>query len=374
MKSKNITLKHLFINNKKQIGLQFYPNKIIQALVKTLPNVKWSNKYEIVFIQNTKENLDLIFKTFSGVAWINCNAFYENKLISKDNETLNLNKYREKKVTHNFMKCPESFLQKLELKRYSKNTAKTYIALFEKFINYYKKENLLELGENEITQYIHKLTLENKSTSSINQALNSIKFYYEVVLGMPNRFYNIDRPIKEHKLPKVISKEEVLAIIKNTNNIKHKCVVSLLYSAGLRRSEITNLKIEDIDSKRMLIRVKNAKGKKDRYTLLSKNVLKDLRIYFQEWKPKIYLFEGETGNKYSDSSVLHIVKKAAKKAKITRTVTPHMLRHSFATHLLEAGTDIRYIQRILGHNSIKTTEIYTHVATNIINTIKNPLD
>src|SRR5690554_2897293 len=188
--------------------------------------------------------------------------------------------------------------------------------------------------------------------------INSIKFYYEVVKGMPNRFYSIERPRKKEALPKVISLEEVKGIILKTNNIKHKCIVSLLYSAGLRRSELLNLKLQDIDSKRMSILVKNSKGGKDRVTLLNENVLKDLRKYYKKWKPKKYLFEGKEGTQYSASSVLNIIKKAAKKAGIKKNVSPHILRHSFATHLLENGTDLLYIQELLGHSSSKTTEIY----------------
>jgi site-specific recombinase XerD len=197
---------------------------------------------------------------------------------------------------------------------------------------------------------------------------------------MPNRFYEIERPIKEHKLPKVLSKEEVLTIIDHTNNIKHRCIVSLLYSAGLRRSELINLKIPDIDSKRMLIRVEDAKGNKDRYSLLSNTVLQDLRRYYLQYKPQEYLFEGPQNEKYSSTSIASIIKNAAEKAGITKKVTPHMLRHSpasaggFATHLLENGTDLRNIQTLLGHNSLKTTEIYTHVAAISFNKIKNLLD
>jgi integrase/recombinase XerD len=176
---------------------------------------------------------------------------------------------------------------------------------------------------------------------------------------MPNRFYSIERPRKREILPKVISLEEVQSIIKNTNNIKHRCIVSLLYSAGLRRSELLNLKMEDIDSKRMVITVKNGKGNKDRQTILSESVLKDLRKYFLEWKPKIYLFESPEGNPYSPESIVKIIKNAARKANIKKNITPHMLRHSFATHLLENGTDLRYIQVLLEHSSTRTTEIYT---------------
>jgi len=246
--------------------------------------------------------------------------------------------------------------------------------MFEHFINYFKEIELLEIDEEMIRGYLQTLVLEKKSDSYINQMINSVKFYYEVVLGMPNRFYSVERPRKRETLPKVISKEEVKLIIENTNNIKHKCIVSLLYSAGLRRGELIDLKLTDIDSKRMVINVRQGKGNKDRITLLSPSVLEDLRTYFKEWKPKLYLFEGQNGNKYSAQSVAKVVKNAAKNAKIKVDITPHILRHSFATHLLENGTNIRYIQALLGHSSTRTTEIYTHVATNNIQAIKSPLD
>ncbi len=161
---------------------------------------------------------------------------------------------------------------------------------------------------------------------------------------MPNRFYDLERPRRERTLPKVISKGEVMAIIENTNNIKHQCIVELLYSSGLRRSELINLKMEDIDSQRMLIYIKAGKGNKDRNTILSQKCLSHLREYYKKWKPKKYLFEGQDKKRYSGASVLKIVKNAARKAQLRKNVSPHILRHSFATHLLESGVDIRKIQ------------------------------
>ena len=163
-------------------------------------------------------------------------------------------------------------------------------------------------------------------------------------------------------------------MIKCTYNIKHRCILCLLYSAGLRRGELLNLKVTDIDSKRMLIRVDGGKGRKDRFTLLGETMLQDLRRYFVKYRPNEYLFEGAMGGKYSAKSVATIVKRAAEYAGIRKRVTPHILRHSFATHLLEQGTDLRYIQSLLGHNSSRTTEIHTHVAVNNFKNIKNPLD
>ena len=371
---KNITLKHLFIDNYKYIGLKFYADKVINSLIKELPDLSWSEEFNMYYIPNNNNNLDAVFKLFRGVAWVNGQYFFQDSRSKQLTETKDVEWFRKRKRPKEFKTCPENYLQKLELKRYANNTIKTYINCFESFINYFETEDLESLNENDVRDYITNLIREKRSNSYINQAINSIKFYYELVLGMPNRFYAIERPRKDKKLPIVLSKEHILKLIENTNNIKHRCIVSLLYSAGLRRSELINLKISDIDSSRMLILVRNAKGNKDRYTLLSKTILEDLRLYFKQWKPSVYLFESPKRDKYSANSVGKIVSEAAHKAGLKGRVSPHILRHSFATHLLEAGTDLRYIQLLLGHNSTKTTEIYTHVATNSFNSIKNPLD
>jgi len=269
----------------------------------------------------------------------------------------------------------ERYKNLLIQKRYSANTIKIYGSYFADYCAYFSPKDLKRITTAEINSYILSLIeTKNISVSQQNQRINAIKFYYEKVLGREKQYYELHRPKKEHKLPKVLSKTEVKRIFDVTTNLKHKCILMLIYSAGLRRSEVLNLVPTDIDSERMVIRINGAKGKKDRITLLSENLLKLLRRYYQEYRPEKYLFEGQHGGKYSETSVGNILKKAARKAGIKKDVTPHMLRHSFATHLLEQGTDLRYIQELLGHESSKTTEIYTHVSKNAIDKIKNPLD
>jgi len=182
------------------------------------------------------------------------------------------------------------------------------------------------------------------------------------------------RPQKPLQLPKVISEEEVAAILNATQNLKHKCMLSLMYSAGLRRGELLNLKLEDIDSKRMLIWVKMGKGAKDRVVPLSPVILSMLREYYVEYKPKQYLFEGQYGGIYSERAIELVLKKSVKSAGINKNINLHMLRHSYATHLLEAGTGLRHIQELLGHNSPKTTQIYTHVSRQELGKIISPFD
>jgi integrase/recombinase XerD len=260
-------------------------------------------------------------------------------------------------------------------KRYSNNTQRIYCNYFKDFNSYFRDNDLDKLTTEQVNNYILDLIQsKNISISQQNQRINSIKFYYEKILGRNKQYYALHRPNKEHKLPKVLSKNEVKKILDSCSNMKHYCILLLIYSAGLRRSELINLKIPDINSERMIINIIGAKGKKDRISLLSKNTLKSLRNYYKKYKPVNYLFEGVKGGKYSPSSVAKILKKASLKAGLQKNVTPHMLRHSFATHLLEQGTDLRYIQELLGHNSSKTTEIYTHVSKKAIAKIKNPVD
>ncbi len=269
----------------------------------------------------------------------------------------------------------EKYKELLIQKRYSNSTQRIYCNYFRDFCAHFKDEKLEGLTTEQINKYLLNLIQsKNISISQQNQRINAIKFFYEKVLGRNKQYYELHRPNKEHKLPKVLSKNEVKKILISCGNIKHRSILMLIYSAGLRRSEVIDLRVSDIDSERMVINIIGAKGKKDRVSLLSEKTLLILRKYYKEYKPNKYLFEGAKGGKYSPTSIAKILKNAARKAGIHKSATPHMLRHSFATHLLEQGTDLRYIQELLGHNSSKTTEIYTHVSKKAIGNIKNPVD
>ncbi len=269
----------------------------------------------------------------------------------------------------------EQYRNRLIQRRYSQNTIDIYYNYFKDFCIIFKKIDLQNIKPEQINNYILNLIkAKNISISQQNQRINAIKFYYEKILGKEKQYYSLHRPKKEYKLPKVLSKNEMKRIFNSCNNIKHRCILMLIYSAGLRRSELIDLEIPDIDSERMVVNIRGAKGKKARISLLSENTLHLLRDYYISYKPKVYLFEGPKGGKYSPTSIANILKKSARKSGITKNVTPHMLRHSFATHLLEQGTDLRYIQELLGHNSSKTTEIYTHVSKKAIDRIRNPID
>lgn len=271
---------------------------------------------------------------------------------------------------------PEGYLELLERKRYSPSTIKNYRAYFSDFMEYHKGRNIDRLKVADINKYILYLVNEKKiSVSQQNMRINAIKFYYEQVKGGQRQYYGGITRAKEYKsLPEVLSRNEVARILACLSNRKHRCMISLIYSAGLRRSELLNLTPKDIISERMLVRIMG-KGRKCRYSLLSEKLLKDLREYFKEYRPQKWLFEGETpGEQYSASALVKILKEAASRAGIKHRVHVHMLRHSFATHLLEQGTDLRTIQELLGHNDIKTTSIYLHVTSAHKSSIPNPLD
>ena len=368
-----ITLRHLLIDSDRCIGMQFHHSQSIQRLIDTLDKSTWSQQYSMYYVKNTKENFTTLFETFRGIAWINCRYLTKNKPLRNGAEETDLSVL--KAVTHvKNLPCPNDYIALLETKRYSLNTARSYTSLFSDFVNFFKEKKLIELNEEDIKFYMQTIVKRGLSHSYQNQVINAIKFYYEQVLDMPQRFYEIDRPKKESKLPVVMSEEEVTRMICSIDNLKHKAIVVTIYSCGLRLSELLNLKIKDIESDRNILRVRNGKGKKDRTTILSLKTITLLREYYRAYKPKDYLFEGPHGGRYSTKSVHNIIKHSLVRAKINKSVSAHTLRHSFATHLLENGTDLRYIQTLLGHSSPKTTEIYTQVSTQRLKTIKSPVD
>jgi integrase/recombinase XerD len=269
----------------------------------------------------------------------------------------------------------EAFKRWLRSRRYSENTISTYTDALRSFLLFFYTKPLTEIENNDVITYNNDYILKNKLSSAFqNQVVNAIKLFFSTIQQRSINIEGIHRPKKPRILPKVLSEAEIANIINALDNIKHKCMLSLIYSAGLRRSELLNMKLVDIDSQRMLIHIKQAKGKKDRIVPLSETVLLLLRQYYREYKPVTFLFEGQGGEQYSERSLSLVLKKACVLAGIKKSVNLHMLRHSYATHLLENGTDLRYIQELLGHNSSRTTEIYTHVSRNAISKISSPLD
>jgi site-specific recombinase XerD len=269
----------------------------------------------------------------------------------------------------------DRYVKTLQLKAYSISTIKNYRQEFLKLLLLLGERPVDELSTDQIKSYmLWLITKQGYQEAQANTAINAIKFYFEKVLLMPRVVYDLPRPKKPLVLPKVLGRKSIGMIINETPNVKHRCLLMLAYSAGLRVSEIAALRISDIDSDRMCINVRRAKGKKDRVVTLSPVLLSELRNYFKEYRPREYLFEGQGGGAYSVRSIQQVFKDAKGKAGINMPGGIHSLRHSYATHLLESGTDIRYIQELLGHNSIKTTWRYTHVSLRQISQIRSPLD
>jgi site-specific recombinase XerD len=263
----------------------------------------------------------------------------------------------------------------LKLMGYSFKTIKAYRNHIKRFFEFARK-NPEELEVNDIRKYLFFLLDQRAcSHSYVNQAVSALKFLCGNVLKQNHLIINIPRPKKERKLPEVLSQNDIPRILQSVNNEKHRAILTLTYSAGLRISEVVHLKIEDIDGERMLIHVRQGKGRNARYTILSREALKVLRNYIKAYRPKTWLFPGgKEGKHLTERSVQKIFERALKKAGIKKDVSIHSLRHSFATHLLENGTDLRYIQELLGHKHSKTTEIYTHVSEKEMRRIQSPLD
>ena len=268
------------------------------------------------------------------------------------------------------------FSRWMKSKRYSDNTIKTYTEALKSFLLFYNSKPVEEITNADLIIYNNDYILKkNLSSSYQNQNVNAVKLFFRTVENKAMNEELIHRPKRDKVLPNVLSKAEVKDILNALGNIKHRTMLSLIYSCGLRRSELLKLKPADIDSKRNIIIIKAAKGKKDRIVPLSEKVLSMLREYYKSYKPKTWLFEGQKENEpYDDRSLSNVLKQALAKTNIKKPVSLHWLRHSYATHLLEAGTDLRYIQEILGHNNSKTTEIYTHVSTHSIQKITSPFD
>ena len=311
-------------------------------------------------------------KTISGRRWNPEEKYWEvpysDSLISK----------LQNLFGENLIVDPDFYLiplqEELSIRRYSRRTIKSYMRYNRHFLLFTGKKPK-EVGNEDIKKYLYYVVEQKKvATSTLNIIINALKFYYGEVLGK-DFIYKVKRPKKDKKLPVVLSRNKVKKILEVTANIKHKAILMLIYSGGLRVGEVVKLRPEDIDENRKLIHIRASKGRKDRYTLLSNVALQSLREYLKKEKPKRWLFPSWNNEKHiTTRTVQKIFHKACQKAGIKKEVTVHSLRHSFATHLLESGIDLRYIQELLGHKSSKTTEIYTHVSTKNLSAIKSPLD
>jgi len=333
--------------SKNRYKIDVFPFEFNKTHADTIQGCYYSGPQQSWVMPQTQECLDQFLKLFSSKLRIN----------AKD-------------------KALKDFSDQLILKRYSKNTIIVYRDQIVRFFNYYSKIEPSKLTDENVKEYMLFLLKRKKiSFSYQKQAVSAIKFYFEKILRRETKKYYFEIPVqRKQTLPIVLTKRELISFFKELNNIKNLVIFQTIYSSGLRLSELVNLKISDIDSEMMLINIRGGKGMKDRVSILSEDLLILLRKYFKQHHPKIWLFESTENKQFSPRAIQKIFHQAFDKTGISKHATLHTLRHTFATHMLENGEDVRKIQRLLGHKNIKTTEIYTHITSEAIRNIKSPLD
>ena len=396
--------------NTKRISLQFSNITAINNCVRKVAGVRWSKTLKAWHMPYGQAAVSLLAKQIKSLAQLNTEvlkeqllaikyererAYYGRGLPTQPISPKNINNASATAAVRKPLTAPvrmpatttaaplslqntaalHNLVNNLKLKAYSESTIRTYKNEFGVFLQTIKQKPAESITVDDLRRYmLYCLGPLKLTENTVHSRLNALKFYYEQVLGREKFFFEIPRPKKPIKLPKVISEEKVLEALFAVVNLKHKTILLLAYSAGLRVSEVVNIKPEDINSDRMQIFISRAKGKKDRMVTLSAHLLPLLREYYIKYRPKIWLFEGQYGENYGERSAQMLFHQAFKKLNLPAQFSFHSLRHSYATHLLDNGTDISYIQKLLGHNDIKTTLRYTQVSTKDVGKIESPLD
>ena len=345
-----------------QLLLKFSFDNTLIGLIKSIRGTHWSKTMNAWYLKNSEENLSLILELFKGVTKVDISKI-SKKIRFKRNLTT-----AQKKLLNNFYLF-------LKGKRYSQSTIQTYTFFIADFINFHTKTPIEELTNRDVELFIETVFIERKySVSSQRQFISALKIFTTFCPQTKINDLSLERPKKSRILPNILSQEEVLKIIQLTRNLKHRAIIVLLYSSGLRIGEVTSLLLKNIDILRRQINVEGGKGRKDRFVVLANTFLPLLQNYLSTFKPAFYFVEGLEGKKYSQSSIRKFLFNSVQKAGISKKVTPHTLRHSYATHLLENGVGLRHIQELLGHAKPETTMIYTHVAKKDLLDIQSPLD
>lgn len=375
----SITVLRVDYYERVHIGLQFVKNQELLAELKTIvPEIRWSGSLHMWHIPWRDDIISLLFKHFKGRFYIDYAQFRKDTLTASSpvaqkvaNPASQLPKLDESRE-----KLLKQFKRHLHSSRYSESTIKTYSEALGVFFRYFHDRLLDEISNQDLVNFNHDYILKNKYSEAYqNQFVNAVKLFYIKIQHKKLDLEAIERPRREKRLPTVVSKEEVKLLLTALPNIKHRAMLCLIYACGLRRSELLHLKITDIDSKRGMLLIRQAKGKKDRVVPIGDRIIELLRDYYKKYKPTTWLFEGQQkGQPYSEKSLESVMKQALAKTNISKHITLHCLRHSYATHLLESGTDLRYIQELLGHRSSRTTEIYTHVSRKSLQHIRSPFD
>lgn len=384
-----VKVKRVLHNNEDRLLLIFEKNYDLIGLVRTIGDCRWSRTHGAWHIANTPSNIKQLKDVLKGHAEIaisDAPAVQSKSLLtspepvkvktdSRRRDQVQVVSRDEQHEVEQFKTELDDLREYMQQRRYSERTIVAYSDGLKRFLGYTGKP-VKEITHHDLIRFNNLYLLARSYSSSFqNQVVNAIKLYFSRLQDTHFDIDKVERPRREHKLPNVLSKEEVKRILNAPRNQKHRVMLSLIYACGLRRSELINLKPGDVDSKRGLLIIRQAKGKKDRIVPISDKTVEMLRDYYKFYRPTAWLFEGQSkGEQYSEVSLQKVLKYSVERARVNKPVTLHWLRHSYATHLLESGTDLRYIQELLGHKSSKTTEIYTHVSTQSIQKIKSPFD
>jgi site-specific recombinase XerD len=356
------------------VKIDFQFNEGTKNYVKKFSELKWSATHKAFYIPFSKDKVNRLF------LYLREQKYYVDYSLLKSN-TKEVKQVKQGINIKNIDLKPEykplihSFVKWMAQKRYSINTITTYKSMVITFFKYHNTKAVIEITKEDIIDFnINYILANNFSYTYQNQLVNAIKLFYKQITSSTLDLDQLDRPKKAKRLPEVLSLDEVKELLTLVSNTKHKALLSLLYSCGLRIGEALSLKLNSVDFNRLLIHVKSGKGRKDRFVPLSTTMVNLLQRYYAEYKPKDYVFEGRDNAAYSPVSARQVLKRAVKQTAIQKSITLHTLRHSYATHLLENGTDIRFIQELLGHKNPKTTMLYTHISTTSLEKIKNPFD
>ncbi|HAH58218.1 MAG TPA: integrase [Bacteroidales bacterium] len=372
-----ITLAHDTHRDNAVVSLRFEKDYTIIDKVKSIKGAAWSQSRGFWYIPQSDFSLSEVFDILSPVAFLDYSALQtgkptiEKKAIIQNTPISKLDELSEASKIE-----IEAYRKWLIQKRNAENTLKIYIHCLTIFFRYYATKDISEITIKDIESFNFGFIVKNKySSKTQSQYISAIKTFYIKMKGIKHEIANLERPIEGQKLPKVIPIETMQSFLAGISNIKHKTALTTIYSLGLRRSELLNLKLTEISFKRDVIEIVNAKGKKDRDLPLPKKLKELIATYYRQFKPEVWLIEGQkAGSQYSATSLEKIFHKYLDKTIKTHTFTLHSLRHSYATHLLDMGVDLRIIQELLGHKSSRTTEIYTHVSMKNLKNVKNPLD
>ena len=364
---KKLVLTNDYIGNLPVIRIAFPYDFELKELVKQFPECTWDLKKKVWWVPYSDTKLSELMSYFKGKVWLDYSGLKKVEVPQTFPELPLLAEPLQDEI--------RAFEIWMRNKRYSESTVKTYTEAVSVYLRFLDNKPLEEIENEDLERFNKEYILARGYSSSYqNQFINGMKLFFLNRKGIRFKPELVYRPKGEKILPNVLSKEEVVKILNASTNLKHRLMLMFMYACGLRRGEVLELKLAHVQRERGLLLVKQGKGKKDRVVTLPEPLLKELEKYQVSYNPSSYIFEGQKGGRYSEKSLAEVFKHAVQKAGIQKPVTPHWLRHSYATHLLERGTDLRYIQELLGHKSSKTTEIYTHVSQKSLQQIKSPLE